>query len=162
MDGADSSHYRLALGDDYDAPELSTATSPGQVFAGHSYPAINISGQAQVQLGDRHYHSGTHDESQRFASSLHFPEIHRRYESVEDAHSDTFDWIFEPPGRQQPPWNSFVDWLENEQPLYGVRQTRIRQIHTPEACGRDYPATASEGFSACTNCVVFLVLGGRY
>ncbi|KAK5100885.1 hypothetical protein LTR70_001078 [Exophiala xenobiotica] len=120
MDEADSSHHPLASGDDCDAPELSAATSPGQVFAGHSYPAINISGQAQVQLGDKHYHSGTPDQSQRLASSLHFPEIHRRYESIEDAHSDTFDWIFEPPDRQQPPWSSFVDWLTNEQSLYWV------------------------------------------
>lgn len=120
MDGADSSHHRLALGDDCDAPELSAGTPPGQIFAGRSYPAINISGHAQVQLGGKHYHSGTLDESQRLASSLHFPEIRHRYESFEDARSDTFDWIFEPPGRQQPPWSSFVDWLGNEQPLYWV------------------------------------------
>lgn len=120
MDEAESSHRRLALRDDCDGPEVSAAASPGHVFAGHNYPTINISGHAQVHLGDQHYQSAPQDEIERIASSLYFPDIHRRYESIVDAHSDTFDWIFEPPGRQQPLWSSFVDWLKNEQPLYWV------------------------------------------
>jgi len=73
MDEAESSHRRLALRNDCDAPEASVAAPPGHVFAGHNYPTINISGHAQVHLGDQHYQSAPQDEIERIASSLHFP-----------------------------------------------------------------------------------------
>jgi len=67
-----------------------------------------------------HYLGGRANEAKLISSSLHFAEIHARYEDIDDAHPATFEWILEPTRRKKPQWDSFVDWVKNEEPVYWI------------------------------------------
>ena len=43
--------------------------------------------------------------------SLKFPLMNDRYDRVEDAYAETFDWIFRKPNPHTQPWNDFSEWL---------------------------------------------------
>ena len=51
--------------------------------------------------------------------SLYFPDIHARQEGIEEAHKQTFEWIFDRPGKEVRLWHPFIDWLENGHGTYG-------------------------------------------
>ena len=59
-------------------------------------------------------------EFDKFLQSLHFPEIDLRQETITSAHGKTFEWIFD--GRQDlhVSWDSFTDWLQNDEQLYWI------------------------------------------
>ena len=60
------------------------------------------------------------ESSQRLLDSLHFPDIHCRQEQIADAHSETFQWIFEASPSSIRPWDNFVEWLENGEGTYWI------------------------------------------
>ncbi len=61
------------------------------------------------------------DESyKKLLESLYFPDIHARQEGIEEAHKQTFEWIFDKPGNEFRPWHPFIDWLENGHGTYWI------------------------------------------
>ena len=60
------------------------------------------------------------ESSQRLLDSLHFPDIHCRQEQIADAHSETFQWIFDASPSAIRPWDNFVEWLENGEGTYWI------------------------------------------
>ncbi len=55
-----------------------------------------------------------------FIDSLYFPEILSRQERIADAHTQTFEWIFDGSGNKVFSWDSFVDWLEQGEGIYWI------------------------------------------
>ena len=55
-----------------------------------------------------------------FLESLYFPEILSRQEEIADAHTQTFEWIFDESGGQVLPWNNFVEWLKQGESIYWI------------------------------------------
>jgi hypothetical protein len=66
-----------------------------------------------------HFYSGREKYfgSEIFAR-LHYNEIERRSESVQDAYNATFQWIFSPLLRVDQKWSNFAEFLEGDQNLY--------------------------------------------
>ena len=62
----------------------------------------------------------TEDSYKRFLESLFFPDIHARQEGINEAHKNTFEWIFDKSGNKVRPWHPFIDWLENGHGTYWV------------------------------------------
>ena len=60
------------------------------------------------------------DSYKRLLESLYFPDIHARQEGIEEAHRQTYEWIFRNPGDKHRPWHSFIDWLEHGHGTYWV------------------------------------------
>ena len=56
--------------------------------------------------------SATKEYYKRILESLYFPDIHARQEGINEAHKQTFEWIFDKPGNEVRPWDHFIDWLE--------------------------------------------------
>ena len=52
--------------------------------------------------------------------SLWFAEILSREETIAEAHSETFQWIFDKSGQAVRPWDNFSAWLENGEGIYWV------------------------------------------
>lgn len=50
--------------------------------------------------------------------SLWFAEILSREETIVEAHSETFQWIFDKSGKALRPWDNFMDWLESGENIY--------------------------------------------
>ncbi|KAK5082970.1 hypothetical protein LTR05_006852 [Lithohypha guttulata] len=105
----------------------STSNQSSGPVQGHHFPAVNAFGNAHVHLGDRHFHHYAATNSHQangtassIADKLFFPEILQRYETIEERYGDTLDWIFDPPEDEQPPWDSFVDWLSDGDSIYWV------------------------------------------
>lgn len=107
----------------------------GDAPRGHHCPAIYVSGYAQVQFGDQYYRQSGQNvggqnqhvlpgagqpEAQQLADEVYFLEMHQRVETIGDRHSSTFQWMLEPPESHHRPWDSFVGWLKDDQPLYWV------------------------------------------
>ena len=84
-------------------------------------PEFSISGQARVQFGDQHYHQ-YHDPAKDLLHSLHFPEIFRRYDNIDDNCPGTFKWMFDKrdTGPHVVPWESFTEWLQTDASSYWV------------------------------------------
>lgn len=59
---------------------------------------------------------------QEFLKSLWFAEMHRRQETVGEAHRKTFQWIFEPENfnRSGRRWDNFVQWLGEGDSIYWI------------------------------------------
>ena len=55
-----------------------------------------------------------------FLNTLHFPDIIHEQKKVVDAHSKTFQWIFETPTSSQGPWSNFAKWLESSSGTYWI------------------------------------------
>ena len=60
------------------------------------------------------------DSYKRLLESLYFPDIHARQESIEGAHKETFEWIFDTSGPESRPWHSFINWLERGHGTYWI------------------------------------------
>lgn len=56
----------------------------------------------------------------RLLKSLWFAEILSREETIADAHSKTFQWIFDKSGHAVRPWNNFIAWLEKGEGTYWI------------------------------------------
>ena len=69
--------------------------------------------QHRVDQAEREYR-------RKFLEALYFPEIYVRQESIAEAHSQTFQWIFDASGEKVRPWSNFVDWLESGQGIYWI------------------------------------------
>lgn len=52
--------------------------------------------------------------------SLWYAEILSREETIAEAHSETFQWIFDKSGLAVRPWDNFSAWLENGEGIYWV------------------------------------------
>ena len=55
-------------------------------YAAHT---VNISGHARVQVGDQYTYSSGQNAVQQLITSLHYPEIVQRYETIEENHGTT-------------------------------------------------------------------------
>ena len=65
-------------------------------------------------------HLDEEDFSKRLLESLWFPEILSREETIPEAHSRTFQWIFDRSGQAVRPWDNFIAWLENGKGIYWI------------------------------------------
>jgi hypothetical protein len=52
--------------------------------------------------------------------SLKFSMMPQRMENIARAHEKTFKWIFEDPAAIHKPWDSFIQWLRNENGIYWI------------------------------------------
>ena len=52
--------------------------------------------------------------------SLWFAEISSREETIAEAHSKTFQWIFDRSGQAVHPWDNFISWLETGEGIYWI------------------------------------------
>lgn len=52
-------------------------------------------------------------------ASLRFPTMENRFEEIEPAHRETFEWIFGPPA-QQSNWSNFPQWLSKGVGIYWI------------------------------------------
>ena len=59
-------------------------------------------------------------ELHHFLQSLHFPEIKLRQETIAPAHKKTFEWIYNEQQESDPHWDSFTEWLRNDQQVYWI------------------------------------------
>ncbi|KAK5098828.1 hypothetical protein LTS08_006206 [Lithohypha guttulata] len=105
----------------------STSNQSSDPVQGHHFPAVNVFDNAHVHLGDQHshYYAATnipqaHGTAGSIADKLFFPEILQRYETIEERYGNTLEWMFNPPEDEQPPWDSFVDWLRGGNSIYWV------------------------------------------
>ena len=64
--------------------------------------------------------SATKEYYKRILESLYFPDIHARQEGIDEAHKQTFEWIFDRLGNEVRPWDHFVDWLEEGRGTYWI------------------------------------------
>ncbi|OQV07182.1 NACHT domain-containing protein [Cladophialophora immunda] len=55
-----------------------------------------------------------------FMESLYFPAINQRQDNIEDAHVKTFEWIFDETAQRERPWDSFLAWTQDDNPIYWV------------------------------------------
>lgn len=62
----------------------------------------------------------TEDSYKRLLESLYFPDIHARQEGIDEAHKNTFEWIFNKSGNEVRLWHPFIDWLENGHGTYWI------------------------------------------
>lgn len=62
----------------------------------------------------------TEDSNKRLLESLYFPDFDARQEGIDEAHKNTFEWIFDKSGDEVRPWHSFIDWLENGHGTYWI------------------------------------------
>lgn len=62
----------------------------------------------------------TEDSYKRLLESLYFPDFDARQEGIDEAHKNTFEWIFDKSGDEVRPWHSFIDWLENGHGTYWI------------------------------------------
>ncbi|KAJ5780478.1 hypothetical protein N7457_005638 [Penicillium paradoxum] len=68
---------------------------------------------------------------------LHFREIDHRYNTVLDAHRNTYEWIYQNPETNDKPWSNFVQFLEQGHGCYWVngkagsgKSTLMKFIHS--------------------------------
>lgn len=113
--------------DEHDRPEIERVEPPDKPtfhsVTSHTYPAVHASGHSRPHLGDSHYYfSGPPEPSlvERVSSSLFFPELRLRYDSIEESISDTFEWVTKPPNNVHHQWDSFVQWLQGDGKTYWI------------------------------------------
>jgi hypothetical protein len=78
--------------------------------------------------------------SRKILRYLWFPTIALRENQIHEAYANTYQWIFDNPGAESQPWDSFVEWLENGSGIYWVngkaasgKSTLMRYIsHHPQ------------------------------
>lgn len=59
----------------------------------------------------------------RFLQQLQYDDMHSRQETLEDAHKETFRWIFDNPDTDRPGnggWANFREWLNSSEQLYWI------------------------------------------
>lgn len=97
----------------------------GQHVHSHNCPAVYASGNAQLQLGNnyRYYSAPTATQlaGDVISSKLFFAEMMIRYDSIEDACGETFDWILRPKSKQNPPQVvNFIEWFSGPDKTYWI------------------------------------------
>lgn len=88
----------------------------------HSYDEESNSQVAKIRSADNRIREGVTNE---LIDSLRFTEITERFETVDESHAKTFDWIFQPiqstaqyeQGRR---WSDFRSWLQYGAGLYWI------------------------------------------
>ncbi|OAL22982.1 hypothetical protein AYO22_06890 [Fonsecaea multimorphosa] len=55
-----------------------------------------------------------------FMENLYFQELNHRQDTIADAHAETFEWIFDSTSHIERPWNDFLAWTQDDDPLYWV------------------------------------------
>lgn len=104
------------------AGQTEDVTKEHGLVSGHYYGTINISG-GNAFLGDVFKTKSCSKCSdidayrRRLCDSLRFAEINLRFNSVAEAYSQTFEWLFDGPSYQQP-WDNFVDCLQKGEEMY--------------------------------------------
>lgn len=53
-------------------------------------------------------------------ASLRFPSMNDRYDGIEEAFQETFDWIFSKPNPTTQPWDDFSKWLSEGDGIYWI------------------------------------------
>lgn len=72
-----------------------------------------------TEFSDRLISSVDMDLEERFVNAilgrLYFADLPDRYDSIPQAHKDTFQWVFGNKSQRHRPtdWDSFTDWLSN-------------------------------------------------
>ena len=97
----------------------------------NSYGNIDISGNAQVQVGDsHHYHQQNEEieEVKHWLECLSFPEMYTRFDNVVDAEEATCRWAYDAdlkpvdysqtPFEEQHPLAAFSDWYHRGSGLF--------------------------------------------
>lgn len=92
-----------------------------------------LGGRAEAQMGDFEL------IERKILDCLHFRQIYDRFETVAQAHRNTFQWIYSGPLENDAPWSDFVEWLEKGQGCYWVngkagsgKSTLMKYIHGEE------------------------------
>jgi hypothetical protein len=52
-------------------------------------------------------------------ASLYFPTMEKRAQEIESAHTETFEWILQPPGEHSK-WSDFPQWLSESNGIYWI------------------------------------------
>lgn len=60
------------------------------------------------------------EHRRRLLDSLWFDKILSREETIPEAHSETFQWIFDRSGQAVRPWDNFIAWLESGEAIYWI------------------------------------------
>lgn len=99
--------------------------SQGQKTFGELKDLIQIENEKtreylDVQFRERETRLAEEEYRTRFLESLWFPEILSREETIVEAHSETFQWIFDSSGRAVRPWDNFITWLERSGGTYWI------------------------------------------
>ena len=68
----------------------------------------------------RHLDQAEREYARKFLETVYFREIHARQESIKEAHSETYQWIFDASGERVRPWSNFVEWLESGHGIYWI------------------------------------------
>ncbi|KAH0841320.1 hypothetical protein FOPE_06491 [Fonsecaea pedrosoi] len=55
-----------------------------------------------------------------FMESLYFLEINQRQDTIEDAHSKTFEWVFDGTAHTKCLWDNFMLWTKDDNPIYWI------------------------------------------
>lgn len=82
----------------------------------------NARTKEQVSNQSREHERRLAEEEHRtqLLKSLWFAEIFSREETIAEAHSETFQWIFDRSGQAVQSWDNFVAWLENGEGTYWI------------------------------------------
>jgi hypothetical protein len=93
--------------------------------------------------------------AEEILGNLHFESISDRYEQVSEAHAQTFRWIFEPEQSSPECKSGFVEWLENNEPLYWIngkaasgKSTLMKYIYDNQKT-REHLSIWARGFPLC-------------
>ena len=106
-------------------PDLS-ASLYSKLSASGKVPVVNTYKSTRLEADINHnpvLYEGRPDASQATESileALRFRAITHRHASIEEAHRQTFQWIYEPPSRDQNPWDDFSQWLKNGLGCYWI------------------------------------------
>ncbi|CAD6592252.1 MAG: hypothetical protein ASARMPRED_006132 [Alectoria sarmentosa] len=60
------------------------------------------------------------EHRRRLLESLWFDKILSREETIDEAHSETLQWIFDRSGQAVRPWDNFIAWLESGEGIYWI------------------------------------------
>jgi polynucleotide 5'-kinase involved in rRNA processing len=53
-------------------------------------------------------------------NSLYFDTMVDRHEEIQEAHQETFEWIYHSPMEDGDPWASFIEWLRTGDSIYWI------------------------------------------
>ena len=73
-----------------------------------------------LAVSDLGVHGRTIAQEQDLLASLHFPMIQTRHEKIEQAHANTYEWIFRKPMPENSESVRFIEWLEQENDIFWI------------------------------------------
>ncbi|KAI3318136.1 hypothetical protein HD806DRAFT_513199 [Xylariaceae sp. AK1471] len=87
---------------------------------------------------------------------LEYRSLQDRYDSINDAHRKTFDWIYQGPSNRQKPWSNFSEWLVDRSSTYWIngkaasgKSTLMKYLYQHENTTRLLHAWAGERRLIC-------------